>query len=324
VRPPPRLIDFETTAPAPGFDLGGQPQNPASLRIERASQTDLSVFFSQYEDSGSIPDDILERYLTNPEMMATQMALLSDLIDRLESGGAPLTAQGFYEMALAYTDDPGTALLLCHNVLKALARGRSPIPWEVVSREPLVYLFDGRRIEIDPSQLHPDARPTGARGQPSIFYRLFSADEFGQMDEGDWYHFFLEAAAAYYGATGRADPGGPGLGPDYYHVVGNAVDDTMRQMQDPSLEDSDAYRGWRWANALSYLEEAYYGTDYQGTQAEASREARDHRRGAIFGLQLAGVEPEWPWYVPRIGTAGLTGVDVPSTIYEIVPPDSEP
>jgi hypothetical protein len=72
------------------------------------------------------------------------------------------------------------------------------------------------------------------------------------------------------------------------------VDDTVRPLADPSVADSDAYRGWRWANTLSYLAEAYCGTDYQGTQAEASREARDHRRGAISGLRLAVFEVAWP------------------------------
>jgi hypothetical protein len=80
-----------------------------------------------------------------------------------------------------------------------MARGRSAIPWEKVSEESLVYLFNGRPIEIDPSQIHLDAEPTGSRGQPSIFHRLFSADEFGRYEEGDWYHYFLEGAAAYYG-----------------------------------------------------------------------------------------------------------------------------
>jgi hypothetical protein len=64
--------------PAARFDLGGQPPRPAPLRIGRVSQTDLSIFFSRYEDSGSIAADILERYLTNPEMKAPQMALISD------------------------------------------------------------------------------------------------------------------------------------------------------------------------------------------------------------------------------------------------------
>jgi len=96
----------------------------------------------------------------------------------------------------------------------------------------------------------------------------------------------------------------------------------MNQMRDPAVADDPAYRGWRWANALSFLEEAYYGTDHGGTQEEAGRESRDHMRGAIFGLSLAGYEPQWPWLVPHIGSAGIMGVDVSSATFEILDPET--
>jgi hypothetical protein len=68
------------------------------------------------------------------------------------------------------------------------------------------------------------------------------------------------------------------------------------------------------------LEEAYYGTDYGGSQEEAGREARDHMRGAMFGLTLAGQTAMWPWFIPQIGSAGPTGVDVSDATYEVVDP----
>jgi hypothetical protein len=314
-------LEIVTAEPPPEFGPIGPPSGV--VRLEQVSQTDLSIFFSQYEDDTSIPADVLERYLTDPAMMAAQTAMINDLIGHVQAGGAPLTPQEFYQQALAYTDDPGTALILCHNVLKAMARGRSPIPWEKHSEQPLVYLFDGGEVNAAELPLHPDAATTGSRGQPSLFYRFFSPTALGRYDEGDWYHYYLEAATAYYGATGRADTGGPGLGIDYYHVVGGAVDDTINQMRDSGYEDTAAYRGWRWANALSFLEEAFYGTDFGGTQEEAGREARDHMRGAIFGLSLAGYEADWPWLVPRIGSAGSTGVDVSESTYETLDPAVE-
>jgi len=190
-------LEIVTVEPPPGLAFGTQ-----GPRIERVSQTELSIFFSQYEDDPRMPDDVLERYLTDPALMAAQAAMIRDLITHVQEGGAPLTPQELYELALRYTEDPGTALILCHNVLKALARGRSPIPWERVSGDPLVYLLDGQRVEGANLPLHPEASPTGSRGQPSLFYQFFSPSSLGQYDEGDWYHFFLEAAAAYYGATG--------------------------------------------------------------------------------------------------------------------------
>lgn len=311
-----------TVESPPEFGEIGPPSGVVSLG--QVSQTDLSIFFSQYEDSDDIPPEVLQRYLTDPALMAIHNSMITDLIDHVQAGGAPLTPQEFYDRALAYTGDPGTALIVCHNVLKAMARGRSPIAWEKQSEVPLVYLFDGQSVSGGSMPVHPDAATTGSRGQPSLFYRFFSPTALGQFDEGDWYHYYLEAAAAYYGATGQAQAGGPGFGIDYYHVVGGAVDDTISQMRDPAFEDSPAYYGWRWANALSFLEEAYYGTDYGGTQQEASREARDHMHGAIFGLSLAGYQAEWPWLVPRIGSASATGVDVSEATYESLDPSTAP
>ncbi|MFV2045329.1 MAG: hypothetical protein ACC700_19115 [Anaerolineales bacterium] len=311
-----------TVEPPPAFGQIGPPSELPS--IELVSQTDLSIFFSQYEDDSDIPPEVLERYLTDPALMAIQTAMITDLIDHVQAGGAPLTPEEFYSQALVYTDDPGTALILSHNVLKAMARGRSPIQWQKQSEQPLIYIFNGRRVNGAELPIHPDAATIGSRGQPSLFYRFFSPTALGQFDEGDWYHYFLEAATAYYGVSGRAEVDAPGLGLSYYSVVGRAVDDTINQMRDSAYEDTPAYYGWRWANALSFLEEAYYGTDYGGTQQEASREARDHMRGAVLGLSIAGHDATWPWLVPRIGSAGSTGVDVSSATYETLDPASVP
>lgn len=311
-----------TPGASPAFGTVGPPS--AVVQLGQVDQTELSIFFSQYEDSSDIPPDVLERYLTDPALTAIQNGMIADLIDHLQSGGAPLAPDELYALALDYTGDPGAALIVCHNVLKAMARGRSPIPWEKQSEAPLVYLFDGQQVNAGAMPIHPDAATLGSRGQPSLFYRFFSPTALGQFDEGDWYHYFLEAAAAYYGATGQAQAGGPGFGFDYYHVVGGAVDDTINQMNDSAVADTPAYYGWRWANALSFLEEAYYGTDYGGNQAEASRESRDHMRGALFGLSLAGYQAEWAWLVPEIGSAGATGVDVSDSTYEELDPATVP
>jgi hypothetical protein len=319
---PLEIVTVEPSAGTPFGTVG--PPSGTLPRIDTVSQTGLSIFFSQYEDDSNIPADVLDAYLTDPELMAIQEAMVSDLLARVQTGEAPLTPEEFYQLALSRTNDPGTALILCHNVLKAMARGRSPIPWEKVSEDPLVYSFNGEQIDASGMPLNPEASPTGSRGQPSLFYRFFSPTALGQHDEGDWYHYFLEAAVAYYGATGRGDVDPPGPGLAYYNIVGRAVDDTMNQMRDGAYEDTPAYRGWRWANALSFLEEAYYGTDYGGTQEEAGREARDHMRGAMFGLSLAGQNATWPWLIPRIGTATATGVDVSSSTYETVDPATAP
>lgn len=288
--------------------------------VSDVSQTDLSVFFSQYEDDPSIPPEVLEAYLTNPTLMALQVAIIQDLLDHYESGAAPLSPEDFYVLTLDRVGDPGTALLVGHNTLKAMARGTSSIPWEKISEFPLVYNLGGTRIELDPVQKHPSTQLTGSRGQQSIFYQIFPPSALGTSDEGDWYHYFLEATVAYFTATGRSSQDPPGFGISYSSVLGRAVDGMVQQMHDPATPDSDPYRAWRWANALSFLEQAKHGTDYGGNQEEAERESRIHMRGAIFGLELAGYSPDWEWTIAEIGSAGLTGVDVPSSISETIYP----
>ena len=160
-----------------------EPQ-PTDFVVSDVSQTDLSVFFSQYEDDPSIPPEVLEAYLTNPKLMAYQVAIIQDLLDYYKSGAAPLSPEDFYALILDRVGDPGTALLVGHNTLKAMARGRSSIPWEKISEFPLVYSLGGTRIELDPVQKHPAAQLTGSRGQQSIFYQIFSPSEFGTSDFG--------------------------------------------------------------------------------------------------------------------------------------------
>jgi hypothetical protein len=162
-------LDIPTPEPAPQFGPIGPPSG--LVQIEFISQTDLSIFFSQYEDDSDIPPEVLQRYLTDPALMEAQVSMITDLIDHLQAGGAPLTPQEFYSQALAYTGDPGTALIVCHNVLKAMARGRSPIPWEKQSEVPLVYLFDGQPVNGGAMPVHPDAA-TGVNVSEATYEQL--------------------------------------------------------------------------------------------------------------------------------------------------------
>lgn len=300
---------------------------PDPYVIDGIKQTDLSVFFGQYEDSDVMSSDILDRYLTNPQMMAFQKNLTSTLVDRVRNGGAPLTPEDLYQLALQETGDPGTALIVAHNVTKALARGRSPIPWEKVSDDPLIYRFDGADVTFQPENFHSDAELIGSRGRPTVFYAMFSADALGAKDEGDWYHYYLNAAASYYAATGQIDfDNVGGINPfDYRRVVDRAIDGAMNEMTVGAVAKPAAHAGWRYANALSYLEGAKYGADYDGTQDEVTRETNIHRQGALLGLQLAGIEPEssWRWYVTKTGSAAGqfdTSVDLATDTYAVLDP----
>jgi WXG100 family type VII secretion target len=290
---------------------GGTPaQTDEGYTIEDVNQTELSVFFSQYEDSDYIPADVLEKYLTNPELIAIQREVITNLAERVQNGEPPLTPQQFYEMVLAETGDPGTALIVAHNITKALARGSESIGWENISREPLTYQMDGQDYTFDPNTFHSDALATN-NGTPSVFYAMFSADALGTSDPGDWYHYYVQASASYLGATRQLNFNDPGLFDySYSSITDTAIDNTMDQMRDDYGRDSnsDAVMGWTYANSLSFLEGAVYGSDYadnaEQAQAEVLRESNLHREGALFGLELAGVTPteNMVWNVPTAGS----------------------
>lgn len=283
--------------------------------VTDVKQSELSTFFSQYENSSDIPAEVLEKYLTNPQLMAVQRQVLTDLAEYVQQGGKPLNPQEFYAMVLKATGDPGTALLVAHNITKAMSRGLSPIGWEKTDTDPLTYQMDGKTFVFDRANLHPDADSLNSNNEPSIFYAAFDVNSLGKDDPGDWYHYYLEASASYYGASGQLEfdnPGGAFW--DYSTAVDGALDGAMNQMKDANLSESPAYQGWRYANSLSYLEGAKYGTDF-GAQAEVTREAQLHREGALFGLEVAGSQPDpqWNWYIPRAGAASMpwdTDVDI--------------
>ena len=276
---------------------------PPLVFMPSISQTDYSIFVSQYEDSSKIPAGVLIVYLTRKDIMSAQRAMIQALIQRVKCKKPPLTANGVFELARGFTNNSVTALIVSHNVTKALARGRSPIGWSNVSRSPLKYSFNGIDVDFDPSQFHPSARQTGSSGNASVFYAFFSEGQFGVDDEGDWYHFFAQASVTHASVLNLVvfdvEKRGGYWTLDYVTQVAGAIHDTSEQMRDPNVTDSNAYKGWRWANALSYLEEAHYGDDNN----EATRESKIHREGAIFGLKLAGSSYQWKWYIPKAGSA---------------------
>ena len=262
-------------------------------QVKDVRQTELANFFSQPEPA--LPKNLVQKYLTNPVLMAIQRKVILALVDRVQKKQAPLTANQFLTLVRGMTSDDGTALLVCHNVTKALARGQSPIDWKNISRDPLVYSLSGKTFRFDPSNFPEDAVEYGTLGT-TVFYAMFSAAQFGSADEGDWYHYFVTATAAHYAASSKLTYDIP-QGAD---ITGASVRNVAANMQDKSIKDSAAYRGWRFANALSFLEGAGYG----GSQKEVDNESRVHLQGASAGLAAVGRTPgeNWKWYVPKRGS----------------------
>ena len=287
---------------------------PIPATLGTRSQTDISVFFSQYENSHRIPATTLQALLTEPSLLERHRALIREMIRHVKCQKPPLTLEAFFQMARGVAGSDSVALMMCHNVSKALARGLSPINWSNLSRTPLAYDLNGERHEFDLSAVHADALPnTGGRN--SAFYLFFSATELGTDDTGDWYHFYANAYASHAGAastvTFDVDDEGRIFG-GYRTQVAGAISDIISEMITRSgASDIGAYRGWRWANSLSFLEGAAYGTDHGGSQTETSRESDIHRRGAVFGLAKAGeaIRSAWRWYVPVPGSVRPIDLD---------------
>jgi hypothetical protein len=272
-------------------------------KIQNVRQAELVTFFSQPESL--IPQSLKNKYLVEPTLMSTQRNVIRTLIRRVKMSKAPLSANGLKRLVLGQENDLGTALIICHNVTKALARGTSPINWSNVSREPdpLVYSLDGTNYTFDPAQFHWNASQYGSRNQQTVFYAMLSFDQFGIRDEGDWYHYYAMAATSYYRASGNLQTSKPAQLGSLTRATGGVVGRVVNALRDSSVTSSAAYEGWLLANAMSFLEGGFYGQ----TQAEVDAESDIHIQGASGGLKLKGRIPEenWRWYVPRAGSISL-------------------
>ena len=228
----------------------------------------------------------------------------------------PLKLDELTALALDISGDGPAAMLLCHNVTKAFARGGVAIQWDRVPSAPGSY-SDGKKVWT-PEVKHPAGKIVKSfnkkanRDLPSIYYLLFSARELGTADPGDWYHYYVTATMAALSASGNLGPttrhrrefedrslldaADAVVDKAYPTLVSDAIMSLERQMSNPDSVDQPGYRGWVLANILSYLEGGHYGTQ----QDEVARESRIHVKGAVAGLRARGMKPgkNWVWYVP--------------------------
>jgi hypothetical protein len=293
----------------------------------------LGVFFSQYEGDPRVPAKANEQFLTRSPLLSMGRSLRDRVLTDWRLGKPPVTLDRLHELAMDIAGQAGPAMLLCHNVTKAFARGGTAITWDRVPSNPETY-SDGRKVWT-PAVIHRDGRITRSHSKkykrelPSIYYVLFSDKELGTEDPGDWYHFFVAAAITAYSATGDMSPrstpvqelegdddrtiikGTKGRIQDltdelYPIVLTERLLDLERQMTNPDLVSEPGYRGWLMANAVSFLEGGFYGE----SQEDVARESRRHIRGAVFGLKAAGARPGrlWVWLVPA--ARSLTQADL--------------
>jgi hypothetical protein len=280
----------------------------------------LALYFSQYEGDKSVPTAATEQFLTRSPLLSMGRTLRDRILGRWQSGNPPLTLGNLYKIALDVSGHPGVAMLLCHNVTRAFTRGGKAIRWDKDQTDPKTY-SDGKRTWT-PKRIHPAGKivykyiQKYQRELPSIYFLLFSEKEFGTDDPGDWYHYFVTATMTCFGAAGyfntsgrvreikeREDRSAHAVDDlkamAYPSLVSDRLIDLEQQMTNPAFTGMPGYRGWVFANIMSFLEGGYYGK----AQGEVMRESRFHLQGALAGLGAVGVKPgrDWVWYVPRAG-----------------------
>ena len=291
-RPAPRLMDDFTTTWDPG-----PPTADPSGRVFSVDPLLLTLFVSSREAGPEVPPEATTEYLAEPVLLAHAIGLRRRLLQHWASGGAPVGTRQLYDLALQIAQHPGTALLLCHNVTKAFARGGDAICWRLINRATGEY-SDGESAYV-PASL------AGAFAAPPIFHALFAASELAASDCGYWYRYYASAAAACYAANAQTRLPVVATTTEAVEAARDIVA-VSRRLRCASVESTPSYRGWLWVNAWVFVEIAAYSRNRQAAHAESVNSLR----GVCFGLSQAGCTPHsgWRWAVPE--TRAASGADV--------------
>ena len=244
------------------------------------------------------------------------------------SGGRPLTADRFFDLAYELTGNTGFAALLCHNVAKAFSKGGVAVHWKKVEGGEGLYTGSGKQWTA--RRIHRDGVLLRTATGPSIFYVLFSGKEFGTEDHGDWYHYFVAATMTAFGtiADRAAGVGGHGEREQGELEASADTDTILNERAEPGggrradrLPDlaprrvgpapkPDARSGGRrdgWLQRLGSRERAELpGGCFLRQEPAGGRTGEQDLslRGAIFGVERARgtLGPTWRWFVPKAGS----------------------
>jgi hypothetical protein len=254
------------------------------------------ILFSAYI---TYPGTIAETlYLTESSLLERGMQLRDRVLRNWQSGGEPFTPQAFTEAAMRIAGHAGTALLLCHNVARAFARGGAAIRWENRGRGRGEY-FDGGNTWMAASINRQGLLRPNALAPPSIFYLLFSARAFGVSDPGDWYRYFAIAAIAAYTAS-RATVMPTAPGPEFARGA-HRLDTIAAAISKSNPGEDPPHCAMLWANTWTFHEWGTWGRTQDTADAAILLAQRAMQAG--LGAKL----PAWQWYVPRPGSIPAGG-----------------
>jgi hypothetical protein len=233
--------------------------------VESIEPIGFSAFAVWPENATEGPPNAAHRFRDDPLLRKCTTALRDDVLAHAKSGGLPLRPQSLFDLAMRRTGHATTALLVAHIVAKDFAQG------------------DGETHD----------RPTA-----QAFYSLFAASALGVGDTHDWHRFFSLAALSLVTASGGCSPPQPAAEEAAVRLA-RTIDRVATELRDMSLVDTSAYRAWRWANALSFVEFGLWAR----RDARALDAARIAIAASLFGLRLAGeqADPAWRWAVPHAG-----------------------
>jgi hypothetical protein len=300
---PGRLPDAKF--PLSRFIAASAPPAPATPGAVASLDPALfSAYVLHREHASEAPPEATGSYLTRPALVEGGRKLCDLVLSNWKDGRPPLTPSVYFALASSVNDHAGTAMLLCHNVAKAFARGGITIEWQNRNRARGVY-WDGS-CEYSASRVHRQGLTrANALSPPSMFYLLFSARSLGVADPGDWYRYFSYSTLAAY-SVGSATYSETSWESNAWT---NRLDRIADVLADSSTADSAGYRAWLWANTVHFAEWGAWGRR-QNRALDTARMAIDAVRFAFARAQVAE-SGDWHWFVPAVGSlaAGNVGAE---------------
>jgi hypothetical protein len=244
-----------------------------TLSVDAAS---LTEFLLTREEEAS-PE--AARYWTDPVVLARAHALMTGLLARPDEGLAPITPQEMLKTASIDKPD-AMALLVCHNLARAFARGSAALTWRA----------------IDPARgLYRKGEQTfrASRVREPIFYEIFDAPSLQGLDPGDWYRFFGIALATAFAAGAKLSPVPDRALPP----LTEAVDVIARQILALLPVQDNAASALAWVNAMQFWERGLFCSSEETIRRGASQGLAAFQ----LGLECCGEQTDkpWTWQLPR-------------------------
>jgi hypothetical protein len=314
---PPAPLDVSsylvTRTPSFGQDAFSNPPGGALLTVDPVL---AGVFLTRAESDPRVPRAATWAYLEDPAVLAPASRLLSRVVQNWSNGGRPLKREDLLAMARDIVDDPPTALLICHNVIRAFAHYSVALRWHLLDPLRAEYT-DGSSIYIAKTN-HPD----DSLGPPEnpIFFALFAGADLPISEPSRWTRHFALAVATAFAASSRLGSSGA-LVTKFALAFTDALESATRRMIDLSQPPRADYRAWLWADALSFVELA----GFERPAPELLAEARTDLRACAFGLihTRTALNPNWRWHSPSKGTPLFVPANQPAPSPLVLDPAQE-